>query len=247
MADRATALIGMAWDLGATLGVYYGLRLAGVSERTALLAATVLAAARLVWVALRRRQITWFAALMLTVFGLGLLLTFLAGDARFLLLKDSIVTAGVGAVFLLSAASGRPLTLSAAQTSQPWRAAALDELFRRRADVRRRFVVSAIVWGVGLLLESTARIPLVYALPFDTMVALSEALLWGTIATLTAWNLVYTHAIWRDVDDAEPDPPATDARKEASAAGPGEHRHFPATQASVGDFEQAGVATNRSR
>jgi hypothetical protein len=218
VANRATAFIGVAWDLGVTLGVYYGLRLAGAPERTALLAATVLAASRVIWVALRSRQVTWFAALMLTVFGLGLVLTFLAGDVRFLLLKDSIVTAGVGVVFLLSAASGRPLTLSAAQTSQPWRAAALDELFRRRADARRRFVVSAIVWGVGLLLESTARIPLVYALPVDTMVALSEALLWGTIAALIAWNVVYTHTVWRDVDTAEPDPPAADARTDAPSS-----------------------------
>jgi hypothetical protein len=215
VANRASALIGMAWDIGATLGVYYGLRLAGVPERIALLTATVLAATRLVWVVVRRRQITWFAALMLTVFGLGLLLTFLVGDARFLLLKDSVVTAGVGAVFLLSAAFGRPLTLSAAQTSQPWRAAELDELFHRRADIRRRFVVSAVVWGVGLLLESTARIPLVYTLPFDTMVALSEALLWGTIATLMAWNLVYTRAIWRDAGTTQADPPATEAREDA--------------------------------
>jgi hypothetical protein len=197
VANRASALIGIAWDIGATLGVYYGLRLAGVSERTALLVATVLAATRLVWVVVRRRQITWFAALMLTVFGLGLLLTFLAGDARFLLLKDSIVTAGMGTVFLLSATFGHPLTLSAAQTSQPWRAAELDEMFNRRPDIRRRFVVSAIVWGVGLLLESVARIPLVYTLPFDTMVALSEAMLWGTIGILMAWSLVYTRVIWQ--------------------------------------------------
>lgn len=215
MDDRTAALTGMVWDLGAALGAYYGLRLAGASERTALLAATVLAASRLVWVALRRRQITWFAAVMIAVFGLGLLLTFLAGDARVLLLKDSVVTAGVGTVFLLSAVSGRPLTLSAAQTTQPWHAAALDDLFRRRVDVRRRFVVSALVWGVGLLLESAVRIPLVYTLPVDAMVAISEALLWGTIISLLAWNLVYTRSVWRQVTTAEPDPPAPDAREEA--------------------------------
>jgi len=155
-------------------------------------------------VALRRQRVTWFAALMLTVFGLGLLLTFLGGDARFLLLKDSAVTAGVGVVFLLSAAPGRPLTLSAAQTSQPWHAAALDDLFDSRADVRRRFMVSAVAWGVGLLLESVVRVPLVYALPLDIMVGLSEALLWGTIAVLLIWNLGYTWTVWRDLTSAEP-------------------------------------------
>ncbi len=199
------AVGGMLWDLGATLGVYYGLRLAGVPERTALLTATVVAAARLIWVALRRRQVTWFAAMLLTVFGVGLLLTFLSGDARFLLVKDSFVTAGVALVFLLSAAHGRPLTLSAAQTSQPWHATALEELFAARADVRRRFMVSAVVWGSGLLIESVVRIPLVYALSVDIMVALSEVLLWGTIAGLLLWNIGYTWTVWREVNTGERD------------------------------------------
>lgn len=209
MNRNASVFAGMAWDLGATLGVYYGLRLAGTSERTALTVATMIAGARLVWVAVRRRRVTWFAALMLTVFGLGLLLTFLAGDARFLLLKDSAVTAGVGVVFLLSAAYGRPLTLSAAQTTQPWHAAALDELFGRRADVRRRFVVSAVVWGVCLLGESLVRIPLVYTVPIDTMVVLSEALMWGTIVALLIWNLAYTWSVSRELAAVCTDPAAS--------------------------------------
>lgn len=178
--DRSAGLLGMVWDLVASVGVYYALRLAGVDERPALLAGTILAATRLIWVAVRRRQVTWFAAVMLAVFGLGLLLTFLAGDARFLLLKDSIVTAGVGIVFLLSTLAGRPLTVSAAQTSQPWRAAAIDEMFRNRPDLRRRFVI-----------------PLVYTLSVDTMVGLSELMFWGTIGLLMVWSLFYTRAVWQ--------------------------------------------------
>ncbi len=195
--DRSAGLLGMVWDIVASVGVYYALRLFGVDERPALLAATILAATRLIWVAVRRRQVTWFAAVMLAVFGLGLLLTFLAGDARFLLMKDSIVTAGVGIVFLLSALGGRPLTLSAAQTSQPWRAAAIDEMFRTRKDLRRRFFISSIVWGVGLLTESAVRIPLVYSLSVDTMVGLSELMFWGTIGLLMLWSLIYTRAVWQ--------------------------------------------------
>lgn len=196
-ADRSAGLLGMVWDLVASVGVYYALRLFGVDERPALLVATILAATRLIWVAVRRRQVTWFAAVMLAVFGLGLLLTFLAGDARFLLMKDSIVTAGVGIVFLLSALGGRPLTLSAAQTSQPWRAAAIDEMFRTRKDLRRRFFISSVVWGVGLLTESVVRIPLVYSFSVDTMVGLSELMFWGTIGLLMLWSLFYTRAVWQ--------------------------------------------------
>lgn len=36
------------------------------------------------------------------------------------------------------------------------------------------------------------------------MVWLSEVLLWGTIGTLMAWNLVYTHTVWRHLHVAEP-------------------------------------------
>lgn len=211
MTERASGLFGMVWDLAASIGVYYALRIAGVPERTALLAATVLAASRLVWVAVRRRQVTWFAAVMLAVFGLSLLLSFVSGDARFLLLKESFVTAGVGTVFLLSVLGGRPLTLSAAQTSQPWRAAAIDRMFRDRPDIRRRFFVSAVVWGVGLLIESAVRVPLVYTLSVDAMVGLSEGMFWGTIGVLMAWSMFYTRAVWQDQK------PDTDTAKEADA------------------------------
>lgn len=209
MSERAAALTGAAWDLGACVVVYYALRLAGVDERTALLVATVLAAGRLVWVAVRGRQVTWFAAVMLAVFGIGLLWTLATGDVRALLLKESVVTAGVGTVFLLSAVWGRPLTLSAAQTSRPGRADALAGLYRTRADVRRRFVVSALVWGAGLLIEAAVRVPLVATLPVDVMVGLGELMFWGTIAVLTAWNLVYTYPVWREVD-RDPHRPAGD-------------------------------------
>lgn len=206
MSERAAALAGAAWDLGACVGAYYALRLAGADEWTALLVATVLAAARLVWVAVRRRRVTWFAAVMLAVFGTGLAWMLVTGDVRSLLLRESVVTAGVGTVFLLSAVWGRPLTLSAAQTSRPGRADALAELYRTRPDVRRRFVVSALVWGVGLVIEAAARVPLVTTLPVDVVVGLNELLLWGAIGLLSAWSLVYTVPVWREVD-ATPAPP----------------------------------------
>ncbi|WP_143517197.1 hypothetical protein [Pseudonocardia sp. MH-G8] len=58
----------------------------------------------------------------------------------------------------------------------------------------------------GRRAASLVRIPLVYSLPIDTMVWLSEALRWGTIGTLMARNLVYTHTVWRDLHVTEPDP-----------------------------------------
>lgn len=54
--------------------------------------------------------------------------------------------------------------------------------------VRRTFRVSAVVWGVGLLIEATARIPLIYLLPIDVMVGVSTAMMVTVIVGLSIWN-----------------------------------------------------------
>ena len=179
---------GLLLDVGAPLVAYYALRLLGATDWVALLVATLVAGVRLVWVAVRTRQVTWFAALMLTVFGLGLVLAFVDGDPRFLLVTDSFTTALVGLVFLASLLGAKPLTLSAFQTSQPHKAREMEEFYRTLPPVRRTFRVSAVVWGVGLLLLSIVRIPLIYLLPLDVMVGLSTGLLVAVIVGLSIWN-----------------------------------------------------------
>jgi hypothetical protein len=178
----------LLWDVGAPLVTYYALHLLGVSDWVALLAATVAAGLRLVWVAVRTREITWFAAVMLAVFGIGLALAFVGGDPRFLLVKDSFGTALVGTVFLASLAFGKPLTLSAYQTWQPGQAREMEEFYRTLPPVRSMFRRSAVVWGVGLWLEATIRIPLIYLLPIDVMVGLSTGMMVAVIVGLSVWN-----------------------------------------------------------
>jgi hypothetical protein len=144
-----------------------------------------------VWLAVRSRHVTWFAAVMLAVFGAGAALTFTGGDARVLLLKDSATTAMIGAVFLVSLLGERPLTLSAAETWRPAQAQRLAELYRTEPAARRAFRVSALGWGAGLLGESALRVPLVYLLPVDVMVGLSTAMMIAAMAGLAGWNAVY--------------------------------------------------------
>ena len=179
---------GLLWDVGAPLVGYYALHLLGASDWVALLVATLTAGLRLVWVAVRSREITWFAAVMLAVFGLGLALAFVGGDPRFLLVKDSFGTALVGLVFLASLFFGKPLTLSAFQTWQPREAAEMHGFYRTLPPIRRMFRRSAVVWGIGLLLEAIVRIPLIYLLPIDVMVGLSTAMMVTVIVGLSVWN-----------------------------------------------------------
>ena len=199
-------LRGLGWDVGLPLVGYYALHLLGVGDWTALLAATGLAGARIVWVAVRERSLNLFATVMLVVFGLGVLLAFVSGDARFLLLKNSIVTGALGLLFLATALWGTPLTLAASQSFQPGRREDIRREYDADPRVRRGHRVSSTVWGAGLLTEAVVRVPLVYLLPVSVMVGLGEALSIATIAALITWTLWYVRrAAERAAPSAQPE------------------------------------------
>ena len=183
---------GLGLDVGLPVGTYYVLHLLGVGDLVALLAATAVAAARISWDLVRRRTLNQFATVMLVVYGVGLALALFTGDARTILLRTSLITAGVAAVFLVTAAVGRrPLTLAAMQSFAPARAGEMAEQYRTDPDVRRGFRLSSTVWGVGLLTESVARVPLVLLLPVEVAVGATEALFVATMLGLGAWNVRY--------------------------------------------------------
>ena len=186
---------GLAWDVGIPVLAYYVLHLLGASDWVALLAATVLAGARVVWVAVRDRQLNAFAAVMLIVFGLGLALSFVTGDARYLLLVKSLTTGVVGLFFLGTVVLGRrPLTLAAQQAWQPDRYDELAREYDSDPDVRRGHRVVCTVWGLGLLAEALLRVVIVLLLPISVAVGASSALLVLTIVGLMFWTARWTKA-----------------------------------------------------
>jgi hypothetical protein len=189
---------GLAWDVGLPLMVFYGLHLAGVGDWLALLGATLAGAARMGWVAVRYRTLNSFAVVMLGVFGLGLGLAFVTGEPRFLLLQFSILTSFVGIMFLASAVWGRqPLTLAAVQHWVPSHAVEIVEEYRTDPGVRHAYRFSSTIWGLGLLTDAIARIPLVLLLPSSVVVELSNAMTLAILAGLIVWNIRYERAAAR--------------------------------------------------
>ncbi|MBB3052493.1 hypothetical protein FHS23_003527 [Prauserella isguenensis] len=191
------SLLGLLlWDVGVPLAAYYGLRAAGVNEQAALLAGALLAATRMAWVGVRYRSFDGFAALLASVLGVGLILSLVSGDARFLLLKESFAT-GVAALLIIASCAGRnPLVLVAVRAGSS--RSKRDEIERLRAEIpafRRAFVRMTAVWGVALLAESALRVPLVYLLPPDVMVAVSIALLLAVVAALSGWTAWYAERV----------------------------------------------------
>jgi hypothetical protein len=185
---RMQPLVGLLWDAGIPVFGFYVLHLQGASDWAALLVGTVLAAGRVLWVALRARRITWFAALMLLVFGVGLGLAFLVGDPRLMLVKNSVVTAIIGGLFLASLATRRPLTLIAFQTWRPCNAETLARSYDTDTIIRRIFRRAAWAWGIGMIAEAVLRIPLIYLVPLDVAVAASSVLMLTVVGSLVAWT-----------------------------------------------------------
>lgn len=182
----------LLWDLAPAVVAYYGARALGLSEYAALLAGTGASAGRLLWVAGRDRRVEPFATFLMVLFGVGLALTFVTGDARFVLVKDSATSFLAGLFFLGSCALRRPLTYYAAQRfAGP---DAQDTVRAKFADpaTRRRFYLTSLVWGGGLIIESSLRIPLVFLLPIDAAVGASNGLMILTYTVLILWTVRLT-------------------------------------------------------
>lgn len=181
-------------DAGLSVATYLGLHWAGFGDYTALLAATVVAGLRAVYVIVRRREVDAFSIFMLFTFALGLGLSFLTGSPRFLLVKESFGTAASGLVFLVTCLVGKPLMYYASQRFSAPTAqerAEWSELWQVSAGFRRMFVRMSVVWGSAFLLEAALRIPLVFVLPVPVMAVVSPILTPVLVTLLVAWSIRY--------------------------------------------------------
>lgn len=191
--DRKSFARQLLRDAGLPLAAYYGLHAAGASTIVALGAGTVLSGLFVLAEIVRNRKVDVFAGVILAGFAIGLGLTFVSGDARFMIAKDSFTTALIGGAFLVSVAVGTPLTYVVAKrgmAGDPDKAAAFEQKYRTQPLVRRTLLTLALAWGVGLVGEAAVRLVLVYQLPVATMVWLSTVMMVITFGLLIAITLL---------------------------------------------------------
>ncbi|WP_069166674.1 VC0807 family protein [Nocardia altamirensis] len=176
-------------DVAIPVGAYFGMHALGYSDFAGLLAGTVLSGALLLVETIRSRRLEALPAIILAVFVFGLAASFISGDPRMLIAKDSAGTALIGSAFLISILVGKPLTYLAARkmatAGGPARLAGLEDAYRTEATTRRTFRVLAMMWGGGLIAEAVVRVVLAYQLPIHTMAWLSPVLMVATIVPLT--------------------------------------------------------------
>lgn len=174
-------------DVAVPIGSYYLLMSGfGMGTVAALGWSSVVPALRTGWGVVAERKVNAFAALILFVNVVGLLLSLVAGDPRLMLAKDSGVSSAVGIGILVSVWVGKPMMTAGMKPflvkGDPAREAAFERLLSGSVEFRRAERRFSSVWGVMLLGECLARIVGVYTLPVDTMVWLGTVVMIGTIA-----------------------------------------------------------------
>ncbi|SFW57296.1 VC0807 family protein [Amycolatopsis australiensis] len=187
MTNSGSPLKSLAIDIAVPIGVYYGLHALGVSVFLSLALSGAVPLGRTLHQFAKDRTLNGLALVVLVTNVVGMLLTFVTGDARMMIAKDSVGSGITGLVILASACTAAPIMT---KTIQPFltrgkaeNEAAWDRL-SGTAEFRRIMRRTSVIWGAGFVLESAARVVGAFTLPVETMVWLSTVIFVGAFAIM---------------------------------------------------------------
>jgi hypothetical protein len=190
----------MALDIGAPIGLYYGLRSAGLSNLVALGAGAVVPAAGVIIQLITRRRLDGVGGVVVVSVAATIALSLITDSARFLLTRDGFITALWGLWFLATLRARwarRPAAYALARPLMEGRRAlgraSWEQLWADEATFRRIWRVSTVIWGVGLLADAAARVVMSYTLPVSVVPGLGGALWPVTFVLIQIVTNVYYH------------------------------------------------------
>jgi len=136
----------------------------------------------------KHRKLDAFGGLMLFTFLLTLAFVLVGGSEKILLVRESLVTASVGVLFLGSLFFRRPLMFYLAL-----RFIANPEFPANWSYGYFRFVMRlmTLVWGIVLTAEAGVRVYMVFHLSIEAYLALSNIVLYGFIGAAVLWTVAY--------------------------------------------------------
>jgi hypothetical protein len=142
----------------------------------------------------RERRVDALSVLAIVGIALSLLAFIGGGSARFLELREKMVTLLISLAFLGSAAIGKPLIYPLARATMARKSKALADAFdakRNEATVRHTMMVMTLVWGFGLLADFALSVVLILALPIATYLVVGPIIGYAAIGGLTLWTFLY--------------------------------------------------------
>jgi len=143
---------------------------------------------------IRRRRIDALSILVIAGVGLSLLAYVGGGSIRFLQLREKLVTALVGLVFLGSAAIGRPLIYQLGRATvrrrNPSELGAFEAL-KDNVHFRRTMMTLTLVWGSALVAEAALATVLVFSFSVSQYLLVGPALGYVTMGAVGCWSFIY--------------------------------------------------------
>lgn len=144
---------------------------------------------------IRRKRIDLLAGFVIASIAISLILIALGGSPKVYLVRESFFTAAFGLAYLVSLLFKRPLAFHVARyfstgnhpENIPW----FDSLWQY-PQFRHMMRVITVVWGIGFLFEAALRTVLVIVLSTVQFLLISPFVLYGIIAILLIWMLIYS-------------------------------------------------------
>lgn len=140
------------------------------------------------------RRLDALSLIVLAGIALSLAATLLGGDARLLLVRESMISGLIGVAFLGSLASAKPLVYFLARATLARegdeRADAFDEWWQE-GRAQRTIRVMTLGWGSGLLAEATLRTWLAWHWPPERVLAIAPFVSYGVMGALFLWTVWY--------------------------------------------------------
>jgi intracellular septation protein A len=142
----------------------------------------------------RHRRLDALSVLVVSGIALSLLAMLGGGGARFLQLREKLVTAIIGLVFVGSALIRKPLIYELARATMRRKSedeAQQFEALQVHAGFRRTMTVMTLVWGFGLLIDAAVSVVLVFVLSIREYLIVNPILGYGTMGALSLWSFLY--------------------------------------------------------
>jgi hypothetical protein len=195
--------------------VIYTLTQAQLGDVKALIASSV---PPILWSILefaRHRRVDAISLLVLSGIALSLLAVLGGGGAKFLQLRENLVSGAIGLLFLGSAAVGRPIFYYLVRAGMSRSPPAEGPSFDRIKDAprfRRTLLVMTLVWGVVLIARTLLSVVLVFTLTIPQYLIAHPIVGYVSMGGVGLWTVWYTGR-QRRLGQAE-----RAAREEAEAA-----------------------------
>lgn len=184
--------VGALMDTVGPIATFFVLNALGVPPLAAMIYGTLVAVASTVVNTVKRKRLDAIGVLVIAEITASIVMQLLIHDVRLLMAKPSVYSL-IGGVFVLSTLfRGQPITYIGARPmatkGDPERSRAYDLAWENSAPFRAIHRTATLGWGIAFLADAVLRVVILYALPPDRSLLLSNAPHIAAIALLAGFS-----------------------------------------------------------